>query len=75
MELYSDIIEQFVECAVHTLLHTRQIYATVLFEQRRFLGVTVWQCRHPEIVAYIKRVLTNVRPLLVQVTRVWKKTI
>lgn len=66
MDWYADLIETFLEAAVHTVLHTREIYQMHLFEQRRYLGITVWQCRHPEVVSYIKRVFANMRPLLVQ---------
>eukprot|EP01035_Chromulina_nebulosa_P000460 gene460-646_t len=27
-------------------------------------SLLVWQCRHPDVTAYIKRVLTNVNPLI-----------
>lgn len=62
-----DIIERFLECSVHTWLHSHQIYASSLFEQRRFMNVAVWQCRHPDVIAYIKRVFSNMRLLLHQV--------
>ncbi len=50
---------EFLECAVHTILHTRHIYPEVLFEQRKFLGVSCWQARHPDIASYIHRVVQN----------------
>eukprot|EP01039_Chlorochromonas_danica_P011085 gene11085-12345_t len=59
-----ELVERFLECAVHTLLHSREIYPSALFEQRRFLGVLVWQCVHPEVLAYLHRVFDNFRPLL-----------
>eukprot|EP01031_Cornospumella_fuschlensis_P032700 gene32700-39534_t len=31
-----------------------------------FMGLSVWQCRHPDVNSYIKRVFGNMRPLLHQ---------
>lgn len=63
-DAYDEMLECFLECAVHTLLYARQIYQLALFEQRRYLGITVWQCRHPQVVEFIKRVFANARTLL-----------
>jgi hypothetical protein len=62
------LIESFLECSVHQILYARQIYFPALFEQRRYLGITVWQCRHPEVIGYVKRVFDNMRPLLSKVS-------
>ena len=62
-----NMIGEFAECAIHSILYVRHIYPAVLFEQRRFHGVTVWQSRHPDINSYIRRVVNNMKPLLEQV--------
>ena len=38
MEDAVDILMDFLECAVHTILHTRQIYPSHIFEQRMKYG-------------------------------------
>jgi mitotic spindle assembly checkpoint protein MAD2B len=60
-------VVDFVECWVHSVLYTRKIYPAVLFEQKRYQEISVWQSRHPDINAYIRRVIDNMRPLLEQV--------
>lgn len=62
-----DQLLEFVSCAVHSLLYVRSVYPSALFEQRMYLGAAVWQSRHPEINSYIRRVLDNVKPLLLAV--------
>lgn len=66
MALQEALLE-FLECSIHSILYVRGIYPASLFEQRLYLGVSVWQARHPEINAYIRRVLDNARPLFAQV--------
>lgn len=57
-------LTEFINCSIHSILYVRGIYPAVLFEQRMYLGVSVWQSRHPEINTYIRRVIDNMRPLL-----------
>lgn len=57
-------LTEFIECSIHSILYVRGIYPAVLFEQRMYLGVSVWQSRHPEINTYIRRVIDNVQPLI-----------
>ena len=61
-----DELMDFIECSIHSILYVREVYPPSLFEQRRFLGVTIWQSRHPDINSYIRRVLNNARPLMEQ---------
>lgn len=56
------IREFFIVCA-HSILHSRAIYPTYTFEQRRYLGITVWQSRHPQVITYIERVIDNAIPI------------
>jgi hypothetical protein len=66
--LCSDLVE-FVECAIQLILYTRKIYPSNVFEQRKYLDVTVWQSRHPDINGYIRRVMDNARPLIEKVIK------
>lgn len=55
----SDVLAEFLECCIHSVLKSREIYPPLLFEQRYKYGITIWQCRHPEINSYIHRVISN----------------
>ena len=63
MDLHAIYLE-FVESAVHTLLYARGIYPKHIFEQRSKYGLSLWQCRHAEIDAYVRKVLSNSYQLL-----------
>lgn len=67
MDSIADDLIDFLECVIHSFLFARKIYPSNLFEQRKYLEVTVWQSRHPDINAYIRRVLDNARPLIAEV--------
>ena len=45
-----DILMDFVEASVHTILYARQIYPTMLFEQRVKYGENVFFCRDREVI-------------------------
>ena len=62
-----EALTEFLECSIHSILYVRGIYPAALFEQRQYLGVSVWQSRHPDINTYVRRVLDNAKPLLAQV--------
>ena len=61
---WGEILEEFYEVCIHTLLYSRSIYPANVFEPRRYLGTLTWQSRHPEINAYIKNVLSNASKLI-----------
>lgn len=63
MDLHAIYLE-FVESAVHTLLHARGIYPKHIFEQRSKYGLSLWQCRHTEVDTYVRSVLSNSYQLL-----------
>ncbi len=65
---WNDVILEFYEVCIHNLLYAREVYPRHIFENRRYLGASVWQSRHPDINAYIRRVLDNAKPLLIKVT-------
>ena len=45
-----DALMDFVEASVHTILYARQIYPSMVFEQRVKYGVNVFFCRDREVV-------------------------
>ncbi|CAN0369266.1 unnamed protein product, partial [Scytosiphon promiscuus] len=51
-----DIVVEFLEAAIHTLLQSRRAYPQDIFERRRKYGVPVWMSRHPELNTYIYQV-------------------
>jgi mitotic spindle assembly checkpoint protein MAD2B len=58
------LLLDFIEACVHTILYAREIYPPMIFEQRARYGVNVFHCRHPDVDAYIRRVLDNTKGLL-----------
>lgn len=52
---------EFLEAAVHTVLKGRNVYNPSLFDNRRLYGITVSQCRHPDVCSYIGTVLGNLK--------------
>ena len=60
----ADVLLEFLECAIHSILYTRKIYPSEIFEPRMKYQLTVQQCRHPDINLYIKQVLKEAKPLL-----------
>lgn len=55
--------EYFVVCT-HAILCARGIYPSYIFEQQRYLGITVWKSRHPEVNDYVQRVIDNAHSML-----------
>lgn len=53
----------FIECAIHNILYTREVYPPNLFKKVRIYNVPVWKCRHPVLIAYIKNMVDSLRPL------------
>eukprot|EP00752_Nemacystus_decipiens_P003786 g3486.t1 len=63
-EAMVDVFVEFLEAAVHSLLHARRLYPPDIFERRRKYGVPVWMSRHPELNSYIHEVLLRARSLM-----------
>lgn len=57
----ADVLLQFFEAAVHTLLKARAVYAPTLFENKRLFGIPVATCRHPGVCTYVGSVLGCVK--------------
>jgi hypothetical protein len=56
-----DAVLEFLSAAVHTVLKARNVYSAELFENRRLYGISVSQCRHPDVCLYIRTVLGNLK--------------
>ncbi|CAM9202921.1 unnamed protein product [Hapterophycus canaliculatus] len=63
-EAVVDIVVEFLEAAIHTLLQARRAYPQDIFERRRKYGVPVWMSRHPELNSYIYQVLIRTKSLM-----------
>lgn len=64
MDEWVERTKEFLSVCVHTILHAREIYPSQIFEQRRYLGVSVWQSRHPDVNAYVQQVIENAHSIL-----------
>lgn len=56
-----DAVLEFLSAAVHTVLKARSTYSPELFENRRLYGISVSQCRHPDVCLYVGTVLGNLK--------------
>ncbi|KAL8277923.1 hypothetical protein RQP46_009742 [Phenoliferia psychrophenolica] len=56
-----NLVEEFLEAAIHTILYLRQVYPAQLFDKRKkYDSVLVWQSRHPALNEYIGRAIEAV---------------
>lgn len=64
--LLADAVLEFLEAAVHTVLHARTLYPPEVFERRRLYGSCLCpRARHPGVCAYVASALAALRaPLL-----------
>lgn len=58
--------EDLLMCAFHLILFQRQLYQRNLFKKRRKWGVPIWVCEQPEVLAYIRRAITELRPCFME---------
>ncbi|KAJ8958908.1 hypothetical protein NQ318_019676 [Aromia moschata] len=56
----SDIVCEFFEVIVHSILHARKLYPETIFSTKRKYGVAVYQSVHPDINEYINQSLKAV---------------
>jgi hypothetical protein len=63
-EEWVERLVEFLTVCIHTLLYVRNIYPESIFEQRRYLGMSCWQSRHPDINNYVNKVIDNSRSLI-----------
>lgn len=63
-ETITYVLLDYIECALHQILHTRNIYPSILFGRTSKYGTALYQCRHVEINEFIRRVLNNAKALI-----------
>ncbi|XP_067946685.1 mitotic spindle assembly checkpoint protein MAD2B-like [Watersipora subatra] len=59
-----DIFSDFLTIAIHSLLHSRQVYPVGAFKLRQKFNIPVQICYHPEVFAYITEVVTSISEVL-----------
>lgn len=50
----------FFEVALHSILFTRRVYPSALFDQQARWGVAAQRARHPDVQSYIDNALKHV---------------
>ena len=63
-EVYSSVLCEFLEIAIHLILYVRDVYPSALFQRRRKYNVPVYVCGHPELNRYVRNVVDGIKPLL-----------
>ncbi|GAQ79837.1 Spindle assembly checkpoint protein [Klebsormidium nitens] len=62
----TDIVCEFLEVAIHLILHVRNVYPPEVFERRRYASVPVQWARHPELQEYIHSAVQSLHEWLMQ---------
>ena len=63
-KVYSSVLCEFLEIAIHLILYVRDVYPSELFQRRRKYNIPVYVCGHPEVNRYVCDVVDRVKPLL-----------
>uniref|UniRef100_A0A1X7UQN3 HORMA domain-containing protein n=1 Tax=Amphimedon queenslandica TaxID=400682 RepID=A0A1X7UQN3_AMPQE len=66
-EARADVITEFIEAAIHSILYVRGVYPAAIFKPRRKYGTTVHMCCHADINQYIIKSLKTVHSLLLEI--------
>ena len=64
MQDATDLLSDFVGAALHLILYARKVYPQEIFERRRFLDVTVFRSRHPELNDHLATIVRGTRHLI-----------
>lgn len=59
-----DILSEFLEVAIHSILYVRHIYPSGIFVRRKKYNVPVQVSCHPGVTTYIQDTVTSLRPLI-----------
>ncbi|GAB1602247.1 mitotic spindle assembly checkpoint protein MAD2B-like [Argonauta hians] len=72
VQVAADIVTEFLEVAIHSILQHRDLYPPGVFESRKKYNVPVQMCLHPDVIQYITNILETIKLLLEarQVSRV-----
>ncbi|XP_070175341.1 mitotic spindle assembly checkpoint protein MAD2B-like [Littorina saxatilis] len=65
-EVAADILSEFLEVAIHSVLYCRGVYPQGVFGRKKKYNVPVQVCLHPDVSQYVSSVSRSVRCLLVQ---------
>ncbi len=52
---------EFLEAAVHVVLHAREVYPKEAFERCRIYATQVHRCRHPKVSEYVGAVVHQLK--------------
>ncbi|XP_022090275.1 mitotic spindle assembly checkpoint protein MAD2B-like [Acanthaster planci] len=63
-QVSADILCEFLEVAIHQILHVRSLYPSGIFDRRKKYNIPVQMSRHPELNKYITDVLEGMKPLM-----------
>lgn len=63
-ELAGRALREFLEAAVHQLLHVRGLYPDAMFERTRIYGIPVKRSRHPDVNAYVETSVYSLQELI-----------
>lgn len=66
IEVSADILSEFLEVAIHCILHCRGVYPQGVFGRRKKYNIPVQVCLHPEVSQYITNISTSIRSLLME---------
>lgn len=55
-----DILLEFLEVAIHSVLYSRKLYPDSIFVAKKKYGVAVFQAVHPDVAKYIQECLKAV---------------
>ncbi|XP_014774077.1 mitotic spindle assembly checkpoint protein MAD2B isoform X2 [Octopus bimaculoides] len=64
VQVAADIVTEFLEVAIHCILHHRDLYPAGVFETRKKYNVPVQMCLHPDVIQYITNILESIKLLL-----------
>ncbi|KAK7495680.1 hypothetical protein BaRGS_00013127 [Batillaria attramentaria] len=64
VQVAADVLSEFLEVAIHCILHCRGVYPQGVFGRRKKYNVPVQVCLHPDVDQYITNVATSIRAML-----------
>ncbi|XP_069120041.1 mitotic spindle assembly checkpoint protein MAD2B-like isoform X1 [Argopecten irradians] len=59
----SNILCEFLEVAIHSILYLRDLYPRSVFEKRKKYNVPVQMCLHPDVCKYVVNIVDSVHQL------------
>ncbi|KAK7861952.1 hypothetical protein R5R35_006321 [Gryllus longicercus] len=62
--LSGDILLEFLEIAIHTVVYSRRLYPDTIFVKKKLYGTPVYCSIHPEVNSYITESLKGIQELI-----------